>query len=119
MKFLFIPVAALLLSGCASIMTAEQQSINVTSTSGQPIEVTVDDKKAMTPGTVVVLRDGKDKVVTTSAEGCSNTTLVKKEVATAFWGNIILGGLLGSTTDASTGKMWDYQDNVQVNCAPK
>lgn len=119
MKVVFASVAALMLSGCASIMTAEQQSINVTSSSGPPIEVTVDDKKAMTPGTVVVLRDGKDKVVSTSAPGCSNITPVKKEIATAFWGNIVLGGVLGSTTDASTGKMWDYQDNVHVTCAAK
>jgi len=116
MKTIFVAAAALLLTGCASVMTADEQSIKVTSSTNTPIEVTVDDKTTTTPGTVVVLRDGKDKVVTSSAAGCQNATPVKKTVTTAFWGNIVLGGLLGSTTDGSTGKMWDYQDTVEVSC---
>lgn len=116
MKLAILSVAVLVMTGCASVMTAEEQSIKVTASNGAPIEVTVDDKKATTPGTVVVLRDGKDKVVNTSTAGCATTTPIKKSVAPVFFGNIIIGGVLGSTTDASTGKMWNYQDNVVVNC---
>jgi uncharacterized protein YceK len=116
MKNISIAAAALVLSGCASIMTADEQSIKVTSSTNTPVEVTVDDKTTTTPGTVVVLRDGKDKVVKSSAPGCQNATPIKKEVTGAFWGNIVIGGLLGSTTDNSTGKMWDYQDSVEVSC---
>jgi uncharacterized protein YceK len=106
-----------LLSGCASLMTAEQESINVTTSNNEPAEVTIDDKTVMAPGMVVVLRDGKDKVVRTSAEGCDNATPVKKEIAPVFFGNIIIGGLLGSTTDGLTGKMWNYEDTVEIQCA--
>ncbi|KKO45148.1 adenosine deaminase [Arsukibacterium ikkense] len=119
MKNICFAAAILSLSGCASIMTAEQQSINVTASNNQPIEVTVDDKTTTSPGTVVVLRDGKDKVVRTSAEGCDSATPVKKSVTPVFFGNIIIGGVLGSTTDASTGKMWDYQETVVVSCTTK
>lgn len=108
-----------LLSGCATIMTADVQSIRVTSSNNEPAEVTIDDKKVMTPGMVVVLRDGKDKSVHTTTEGCDNKTLIKKSVTPAFFGNILIGGLLGSTTDGSTGKMWDYQDDVEVTCKTK
>ena len=114
-----IAVAALSLSGCASIMTAEQQSINVTVSNGQSAEVTVDDKTITAPGMITVLRDGKDKVVKTKADGCDNVTVIKKSVSPIFFGNIVIGGLLGSTTDNATGKMWDYQESVQVNCATK
>ena len=117
MKTIFVATAALLLTGCASLMTADEQSIKVTSSTNTPIEVTVDDKTTTTPGTVVVLRDGKDKVITNSAAGCQNATPVKKSVTPVFFGNIVIGGLLGSTTDASTGKMWDYEDAVEVTCA--
>ena len=110
---------ALLASGCASVMTADQQTINVTTSSNKPAEVTVDDKTIMAPGMVTVLRDGKDKVVRSKAPGCDNATPVKKSIATPFWGNIILGGLLGSTTDSATGKMWDYENSVEIKCTEK
>ncbi|WP_440906023.1 adenosine deaminase [Catenovulum sp. SX2] len=107
----------LLASGCASVMTAEQQTINVTTSNSQQVEVTVDDKTITAPGMVTVLRDGKDKVVKTSGEGCDATTPIKKSITPVFFGNIVLGGLLGSTTDGLTGKMWNYADDVQVKCA--
>lgn len=116
MKTIYVSIAAFILSGCASIMTSEQQSIQVTSSNNKPVDVSVDDKKATTPGTVVVLRDGKDKVVTSTTPGCQNATPIKKSIATPFWGNIVIGGVLGSTTDASTGKMWNYADSVEINC---
>lgn len=116
MKFAILSVAVLVMTGCASLMTADEQSIKVTASNGVPIEVTVDDKKTTTPGYVVVLRDGKDKVVNTSTAGCATATPIKKSVAPVFFGNIVIGGLLGSTTDSSTGKMWNYADNVVVSC---
>jgi len=117
MKGLIIGLSvAFLASGCASVMTAEQQSINVSASNNKSFEVTVDDKTIMAPGMVTVLRDGKDKVVRTSEAGCDSTTPIKKNIAPAFFGNIIIGGLLGSTTDASTGKMWNYADLVEISC---
>jgi uncharacterized protein YceK len=112
---LSLSVAALV-SGCATVMTAEQQTINVTTSSNQAAEITVDDKTIMTPGMVTVLRDGKDKVVKTSAEGCDNATPIKKTIATPFFGNIIFGGLPGSTTDVATGKIWNYVESVEISC---
>lgn len=111
-----IAMAGLFLSGCASITSSEEQSINVTSSNGKPLDVTVDDKTTSTPGVVVVLRDGKDKVITTSTEGCDSSTPIEKSVTPIFWGNIIIGGVFGSTTDSATGKMWDYEDSVEINC---
>jgi uncharacterized protein YceK len=104
------------MSGCASIMTAEQQSINVTTSSNKSVEVTVDDKTITAPGMVTVLRDGKDKVVKTTSSSCDSVTPIKKTVTPVFFGNIVIGGLLGSTTDGVTGKMWDYEDSVEISC---
>jgi len=106
-------------SGCASVMTAEQQTINITASNNEQIEVTVDDKKVVSPGVVTVLRDGKDKVVRTTDKSCDSATPIKKEITGAFWGNILIGGVFGSTTDSSTGKMWDYADSVQISCTNK
>jgi uncharacterized protein YceK len=116
-KIVMVAMASLMASGCASVMTAETQSINVTTSNNKQAEVTVDDKTITAPGMVVVLRDGKDKVVKSTTEGCDNSTPIKKEVTPVFFGNIVIGGLLGSTTDGATGKMWDYADNVEISCA--
>lgn len=116
-KIFMLAAATLMASGCASIMTAETQSINVTTSNNKQAEITVDDKTIMAPGMVVVLRDGKDKVVKSSADGCDNATPIKKEITSVFFGNIIIGGVIGSTTDGVTGKMWDYADNVEIACA--
>lgn len=117
MKNLIIGLSiAFFATGCATVMTADQQTINVTTSNNKTAEVTIDDKTITAPGIVTVLRDGKDKVVKTKAEGCDTATPIKKEVTTSFFGNIVIGGLLGSTTDASTGKMWDYQNSVEISC---
>lgn len=108
--------ALFLTTGCASIMTAEQQTIDITTSNNKATEVTVDDKTVTTPGTVTVLRNGQDKVVRTQAEGCDSVTPITKKVTPVFFGNIVIGGLLGSTTDGATGKMWDYEDAVEVSC---
>ncbi|WP_125784636.1 adenosine deaminase [Pseudoalteromonas rubra] len=117
MKYSIIPAAALvMLSGCASIMTSDVQTIQVTTNTGKAVEVSADGNKSDTPGSIQIVRDGQDKVIRTTATGCAAETPVKKSVTPAFFGNIILGGLLGSTTDASTGKMWDYADSVEIQC---
>ena len=117
MKNLITALSVVMFStGCASVMTAEQQTINVTTSNNKAAEVTVDDKTVMAPGMVTVLRDGKDKVVKTNAAGCDNATIIKKKVTPVFFGNIVIGGLLGSTTDGVTGKMWDYEDSVEISC---
>ncbi|MDT0583998.1 adenosine deaminase [Brumicola blandensis] len=116
-KLLVLACATMMASGCASVMTAESQSINVTTSNNKPAEVTIDDKTVTAPGMVVVLRDGKDKVVKTKTAGCDNATVVEKSVTPVFFGNIVIGGLLGSTTDGVTGKMWDYADSVEISCA--
>ncbi|MGJ8632155.1 MAG: adenosine deaminase [Glaciecola sp.] len=111
-----ISSATLIVTGCASVMTADTQSINITTSNNQPAEVTLDDKTITAPGMVVVLRDGKNKVVKSKAPGCDNATVVDKNISGAFFGNIIIGGLPGSTTDSVTGKMWNYVDDVEVTC---
>ncbi|MBQ4846794.1 adenosine deaminase [Pseudoalteromonas sp. MMG013] len=118
MKTLLSATVILTLSGCASVMTSDQQTINVTSSNNKAVEVRVDDKIITTPGTVIVLRDGKNKVAHSTSGNCDKSTVIDKKVTPVFFGNLLIGGVLGSTTDASTGKMWDYSD-VEVQCNPE
>ena len=104
------------LSGCATITTDKTQRINVLTTNNKQIKATVDGRNFQAPGSVVINRDGEEKVVTVTDKDCANTTAIAKSINTSFWGNIIIGGLPGSTTDTVTGKMYDYDDQVIVQC---
>ena len=77
---------------------------------------TLNEKEIDVPSTVVVDRNGDDLVITTNQENCDTNTPVEKKMDTAFLGNLITGGAFGSTTDATTGKMWDYQSDVTIIC---
>ena len=61
-------------------------------------------------------RASADKVVIVDNPECQKETSLKSSVAPIFFGNILIGGLLGSTTDAATQKMWKYEENVVIDC---
>lgn len=104
-------------TGCASIVTDSATAINVQTSNGKEVKAYVDGQPYTVPGVVMATKDGQDKIVTVEGEGCEKSTVLKKEIETAFWGNILIGGLLGSTTDSATDKMWTYQENVTLNCS--
>lgn len=112
-------ISVALLSGCSTIFNEKTQTVNVTSSDGRTVKGTVDGATFVAPGAVPVLRTKAAKVFTTDAEGCNKQTTVESKVDVKFFGNIITGGFLGSTTDYSTDKMWKYDDNVTINCASK
>lgn len=112
-------VTVVLMSGCSTIFNEKTQTVNVTSSDGRSIKGTVDGTPFTTPGAVPVLRTKASKVFLTDAEGCNKQTTSESKVDVKFFGNIILGGVFGSTTDYSTDKMWKYDDNVTITCASK
>lgn len=115
-KMLLAAGIVALLSGCASIVTDRNATINLATSNGQTTKVTIDGQEYTAPGVISVLKNGESKMVIAKNEKCTPQTLVEKKVELAFWGNIITGGLFGSTTDYSTDKMWTYSDTVIINC---
>jgi hypothetical protein len=109
-------VTLTMFSGCASIVNDKNQKINVSASNGQIINGTVDGVPFTGPGVVEVARANVDKTVVINNPECANSAPLNKSVDPMFFGNILIGGLLGSTTDASTEKMWKYQDKVVVSC---
>lgn len=111
---LAIPAAALVMfSGCATIISGSTQKVNVASTPSH-IDVTLGDKTVSTPA-IVELKRGEDLVLTSPE--CDNQTIVAKKINPVFFGNVVSGGVFGSTTDYSTGAMWKYDDNVKLECS--
>lgn len=109
-------VSLTMLSGCASVVNDKTQKVNVVASNGQQIKGDISGVAFSAPGVVLVDRANVDKVITVQNPECTKTTELKKSISPAFWGNILIGGLLGSTTDSSTEKMWQYQDNVIIPC---
>tara|TARA_B100000795_G_C22656716_1_gene382449 strand:- start:402 stop:770 length:369 start_codon:yes stop_codon:yes gene_type:complete len=116
MKKIIVLLAISSLVGCATIMSPSTERINVTSTKNKSFEARVDGQQFTVPGSVIVERDGNEKYVITSEAGCAGSTGIDKEVESIFWLNIVVGGLLGSSTDMGSGNMWDYDNDVTINC---
>lgn len=114
---LLVASCILVLAGCASILNDETQKVNIVSSNGQDFSGTVDGKTFTGPGIVELKRENADKTIVVETAGCTRQTVANKEVSPSFWINILAGGALGSTTDYSTEKMWEYDDTIEVNCS--
>jgi hypothetical protein len=106
----------ILMTGCASVLNEKTQAVNVSSSNGKAISGSVDGTPFTGPGVVKVTRASTAKVFKVDTEGCAKQTTVEKGVAGAFWGNFIIGGPFGSSTDYGTDKMWKYADAVVIDC---
>lgn len=104
------------LSGCASILNDQTQQVNVRTSNGATVKGTVNGAIFTAPSTVSLTRENKNKIFMTETQGCDRETVLEKSVDPKFFGNILIGGLLGSTTDASTEKMWKYNEDVVIRC---
>jgi len=109
-------ISAIGLTGCASILNDKTQDINVRSSTGSPIEGTVNGQPFKGPGVVSVMRQNKDLHFTTTTDGCTKETVAAKSVDGKFFINILSGGAFGSSTDYGSDKMWKYGDDVVISC---
>ncbi len=99
------------IAGCATIVTGTTQPMTITSN--------VAGAQVLLDGLVIGTTPFSSPVpknkttLTVQKEGYQSFQLaLSKSVEGAFWGNIILGGLGGSTTDMSTGAMYAYAPNT-------
>lgn len=108
---------ALMTTGCATILSGETQSINVATSNGQAIQVSIDGAQYNAPGIITIPKsDEQTKVISTQAQGCTKETALTRDIEPTFFVNILTGGVIGSTTDYASKSMWKYQDNVTVTC---
>lgn len=113
----------LLLQGCASIVSGQQQSISVQTVSmNGPVSgalCRLSNNKGswdlMSPGTTTVQRSFEALSVRCEKEGHEPAieTFASVTKAMAF-GNVLIGGVIGATIDMSTGAAYDYPNLVTV-----
>jgi hypothetical protein len=109
-------VAAIALTGCASILNEKTQSVNVSTSNGKEVTGTVNGQPFKAPGIVQLTRENKDKTFVVNDAACAKETIAEKTVDNKFFINILSGGLFGSSTDYGTEKMWAYSPTVTISC---
>ncbi len=116
MSLLVSMAAAAVVAGCASIIngTSEQVTIN-SNVKGATVQV-AGGTVGVTPFTGPIPR-GAGTTLIVSKEGYESKTItLNTEIEPIFWGNIIIGGVFGSTTDMATGAMYKFAPaTIQVD----
>jgi hypothetical protein len=103
MRIVSFMLFMLLIQGCSSVINGTTQKITVTS-NVQGAEVMLNGVNlGRTPITTRVKRE-KSSHLLVRKEGYKDYSLqVQTKLDPWFWGNIVIGGLVGSTTDSVTG----------------
>ncbi len=118
---LVVVLAVSLISGCATIVGGGgHQSVSFNS---EPADATVTVSGKVlgkTPITVDISRDKNQSVVFEKEGYKTFTTQLSTTLNGWFWGNIVIGGLIGSTVDSVSGAIHEYSpDQYFVTLVPE
>lgn len=96
------------IGGCATIATGRNESVTFQSTPAGA-SVAINGATIGTTPLTTMIPKKSGQTLTISKPGYKTfTTTMTTTVNGWFFGNIALGGLIGSTTDAATGSMYEY-----------
>ena len=111
-------LAALTVTGCATLLNEKNQNVNVVTSTGQKADIVVDGTPHKAPTVVPIRRSKGDKLITTQNPKCHQTTIATSSLDNVFFINLLSGysSTSGSTTDFATGEMWKYQDTIVISC---
>jgi hypothetical protein len=102
----------LILSGCATIIDGTSQPVTFNSEPNRAKIFLNGAQVGVTPLTLQVQRS-KTTVVVAKKEGYEEQQIpLQTKLNGYFWGNVISGGFLGSTTDYASGSMVEYSPNM-------
>lgn len=108
-RAVLVAASAFLTSGCATILGGKTQTITVNSNvSGA--EVLLNEAPLGKTPLTTSLKRGQSGVLRVQAAGYQPYQIaINKKISTLFWVNIFTGGVFGSSTDYSTGAMYEYE----------
>ncbi len=118
MKVLVIG-AALTISGCSSVMSGTSQNVTVTSNVSGANVIVNGNSVGTTPVTARVKRESKMHYIVKKEGYEPYQATMETKMDPWFFGNIIIGGVLGSTTDFALGTTNKIDpDNLYVELVP-
>lgn len=119
-KLLLIAGILTILSGCASISKGTNQSLSIETSPVTNATCTLDNDKGSwfvnkTPGSVTVHRSYKDLHVACQKKGFKSTEkTVKSKTTPHVFGNVIAGGVIGTSVDVLNGSAYDYPEVITL-----
>lgn len=120
-KIILLGFAGILsvLTGCATIVNRTEQNITINSTPNDAIIQINGEDIGKTPWSGLISRKTSMQA-TIKKEGYSSQVVdIDGHLSGWFWGNIIFGGLVGSTTDTISGAAYEYSPgSYHVSLAP-
>jgi hypothetical protein len=125
MRYVLLPLVAALscLTGCASIVNGQNQSVSVETRSNGAVLVgancTLTNDKGTwfvsTPGSATVNRSFEDLSVKCLKDPLDPGLVTVKSATKAMaFGNILFGGVIGAGVDVATGAAYDYPNLISV-----
>jgi len=109
---LSILVLVMVSSGCATILDGSSQPVNFNS-SPNGARIYVNGMEVGTTPLNMLMKRSKTTMILAKRNGYEDQQLVlQTKTNNAFWGNILSGGFLGSTTDYASGAMIEYSPNM-------
>ncbi|NOT21773.1 MAG: PEGA domain-containing protein [Nitrospiraceae bacterium] len=108
---ILILITPMLILGCATIVVGDKQSLTFDSEPAGAQIIINGKPEGVTPATITIKKsDYQNATVVFKKEGYTDQQATLHTKTTGwFWGNILIGGLFGSTTDSSTGAMLEYE----------
>ncbi len=100
-------LAAIVLASCATVASGRTQVVSVSS-NVRGAELFLDSEKIGTTPFTGAVPKGKSTLRVEAPGYTSETLSLSKTLDPLFWGNIIIGGTLGSITDFATGAAYQY-----------
>lgn len=112
------------LTGCASIVDGEHQTVSVTTPPGQHASCTLSNPKGKwyvsnTPGSVSIHESGEPLTISCHETGYQPDTIaVNPDMRGMFAGNLLFGGIIGGAVDLIDGAAFDYPNQIKVPLKP-
>jgi hypothetical protein len=100
--------ALFVFAGCATIVKGTNQTVSINSNVNGAEVIVNGERVGVTPFTGPIKRKSGTTVTVQKLGYQTKTITLTTEIESVFWGNIIIGGVLGSTTDLATGAMYYY-----------
>ena len=135
MASLVVASTSILFTGCATLFGGgSTQTINVQSSKTTTVDMykikteknqetgqiketerTLVNSNVQVPASINVNRDSKDVLIKPKNGDCKEVTATGS-MNNWFLGDVLALSLVSTTTDAVTGAMWKYDDNVTLDC---
>jgi hypothetical protein len=108
MKTILLILAAATMTGCATIATGTKDNVSFVS-NPEGATVSVSGKVIGKTPVSADLPRKRDQMIVFEKDGYKPLTMkLETQMNSWFWGNIVIGGLFGSTTDSASGAVYRY-----------